>query len=65
VLNRSAVSKLIDCLLGQQQVVARKKAVYFFSHFSRIILKYVQRYGIFVGKQNFFSNFAAKIGKKF
>jgi 23S rRNA (adenine2503-C2)-methyltransferase len=44
--------------------VIRQKAVYFFSHFESLLLKYVQRYEFFVGKQNKMTNFAAVFSKK-
>jgi 23S rRNA (adenine2503-C2)-methyltransferase len=49
--------------LGDLAVI-RQKAVYFFSHFESLLLKYVQRYEFFVGKQNKMTNFAAVFSKK-
>jgi 23S rRNA (adenine2503-C2)-methyltransferase len=49
--------------LGDLAII-RQKAVYFFSHFESLLLKYVQRYEFFVEKQNKMTNFAAVFSKK-
>ena len=43
VLYRSASTQLSDDVLGDVLVITRQEAVYFFSHFESLLLKYVQR----------------------